>query len=55
MLTSQLGEAYKKGKLTERHLGKSVISAERAIDHTNPSGTLPLNEAGDFYSDEELI
>ena len=39
----------------ERRLGRSVISAERAIEHTNPSGSLPLNEAGDFDSEEELI
>ena len=39
----------------ERRLGRSVISAESAIDHTNPSGSLPLSEAGDFDSDEELI
>ena len=38
----------------ERRLGRSVISAERAIDHTNPSGSLPLNEPGDFCSEEEL-
>lgn len=34
---------------------RSVVSAERAIDQTNPSGSLPLNEAGDFDSEEELI
>ena len=32
----------------ESRLGHSVISAERAIDHTNPEGMLPLNEAGPF-------
>ena len=39
----------------ERRLGRSVISAERAIDHTNPSDSLPLNEPGDFCSEEELL
>jgi hypothetical protein len=32
----------------EKRLGRSVISSERAIDHLNPSGSLPLNEAGEF-------
>ena len=32
----------------EKRLGRSVISPERAIDHLNPSGSLPLNEAGEF-------
>lgn len=32
----------------ESRLGHSVISAERAIDHTNPEGMLPLNQAGPF-------
>ena len=32
----------------ESRLGRSVISAERAIDHTNPSDSLPLNQPGDF-------
>lgn len=32
----------------EKRLGRSVISAERAIDHTNPSDSLPLNQPGDF-------
>ena len=39
----------------ERRLGRSVISAERAIDHTNPSGSLPLNELGDFGDDEDVL
>lgn len=38
----------------ERHLGRSVISSERAIDHTNPSDSLPLNEPGDFGTSEEM-
>lgn len=32
----------------ESRLGRSVISAERAIDHINPSDSLPLNQPGDF-------
>lgn len=32
----------------EKRLGRSVISPERAIDHLNPSGSLPLNEIGEF-------
>ena len=32
----------------EKRLGRSVISSERAIDHLNPSGSLPLNEIGEF-------
>ncbi len=32
----------------ESRLGHTVISAERAIDHTTPEGMLPLNEAGPF-------
>lgn len=32
----------------ERRLGRSVVSPERAIDHLNPSGSLPLNEIGEF-------
>ena len=39
----------------ERRLGKSVISAERAIDHTNPSDSLPLNQPGDFGDGENLL
>ena len=38
----------------EKRLGRSVISSERAIDHTNPSDSLPLNEPGDFGTSEEL-
>ena len=38
----------------ERRLGRSVISSERAIDHTNPSDSLPLNEPGDFGTSEEM-
>ena len=38
----------------ERRLGRSVISSERAIDHTNPSDSLPLNEPGDFGTSEEI-
>lgn len=30
----------------------ALVASERAIDHTNPSGSLPLNEAGDFGSEE---
>lgn len=36
----------------ESRIGHTVISSERAIDHTNPEGMLPLNEAGPF-SDKE--
>mgnify|MGYP003294786450 CR=1 FL=1 len=32
----------------ERRLGRSVVSPERAIDHLNPSGSLPLNEIGEL-------
>ena len=32
----------------ESRLGHSVISSERAIDHTNPEGMLPLNETDSF-------
>ena len=32
----------------EKRIGHTVISSERAIDHTNPVGTLPLNESGPF-------
>ena len=32
----------------ERRLGRSVVSPERAIDHLNPSDSLPLNEIGEF-------
>ena len=32
----------------EQRLGHTIISSERAIDHINPEGTLPLNEAGSF-------
>ena len=35
----------------EERLGHSVISSERAIDHTNPEGSLPLNESGPFSED----
>ena len=38
----------------EKRLGRSVISSERAIDHTNPSDSLPLNEPGDFGTSEEI-
>ncbi len=38
----------------EKRLGRSVISSERAIDHINPSGTLPLNELEDFGTTEEI-
>lgn len=38
----------------EKRLGRSVISSERAIDHTNPSDSLPLYEPGDFGTSEEL-
>ena len=39
----------------ERRLGRSVISAERAIDHTNPSDSLPLNQPGEFGDGENLL
>ena len=39
----------------ERRLGRSVISAERAIDHTNPSDSLPLNQPGEFGNDESVL
>jgi hypothetical protein len=39
----------------ERRLGRSVISAERAIDHTNPSDSLPLNQPGEFGGDESVL
>lgn len=32
----------------EHRLGRSVISSERAIDHTNPEGLLPINEEDPF-------
>lgn len=38
----------------EKRLGRSVISSERAIDHTNPSDSLPLNEPGGFGTSEEI-
>lgn len=38
----------------EKRLGRSVISSERAIDHTNPSDSLPLNEPGGFGIFEEI-
>ena len=39
----------------EKRLGRSVISSERAIDHTNPSDSLPLNEHGDFGDNEDIL
>ena len=42
-------------KSVERRLGRSVISAERAIDHTNPSDSLPLNQPGEFGDGENLL
>lgn len=39
----------------EKRLGRSVISSERAIDHTNPSDSLPLNEPGDFGDNEDIL
>lgn len=39
----------------EKRLGRSVISAERAIDHTNPSDSLPLNQPGEFGDDESIL
>ena len=39
----------------EKRLGRSVISAERAIDHTNPSDSLPLNHPGEFGDDEDVL
>ena len=38
----------------EKRLGRSVISSERAIDHTNPSDSLPLYEPGGFGTSEEI-
>lgn len=35
----------------ERRIGHTVISAERAIDHINPEGKLPLNDAGTFFEE----
>lgn len=35
----------------EERLGHTIISAERAIDHTNPTGTLPLNDTKDFIEE----
>lgn len=35
----------------EGRLGHTVISSERAIDHTNPEGTLPMNETEPFTED----
>ncbi len=32
----------------EQRLGHTIISAERAIDHTNPEGMLPLNDPTQF-------
>ncbi len=32
----------------EQRLGHTIISAERAIDHTNPAGMLPLNDPTPF-------
>ncbi len=32
----------------ERRVGHTVISPERAIDHINPEGRLPLNDVGPF-------
>lgn len=32
----------------ERRIGHTVISSERAIDHTNPEGMLPFNEVAPF-------
>lgn len=32
----------------ERRVGHTVISSERAIDHINPEGRLPLNDVGPF-------
>ena len=39
----------------ERRLGRSVISAERVIDYTNPSDSLPLNQPGEFGDGENLL
>ena len=39
----------------EKRLGRSVISSERAIDHTNPSDSLSLNEPGDFGDNEDIL
>ena len=41
-------------EIVEKRLGRSVISSERAMDHTNPSDSLPLNEPGDFGTSEEI-
>ena len=41
-------------KNVEKRLGRSVISSERAIDHTNPSDSLPLNEPDGFGTSEEI-
>ena len=35
----------------ERRIGHTVISAERAIDHINPEGKLPLNDTGTFFEE----
>lgn len=32
----------------ETRIGHTIISSERALDHTNPEGMLPLNEEGPF-------
>ena len=39
----------------EKLLGRSIISSERAIDHTNPSDSLPLNQPGEFGDDESIL
>lgn len=39
----------------EKRLGRSIISSERAIDHTNPSDSLPLNQPGEFGDDESIL
>ena len=42
-------------KNVEKRLGRIVISSERAIDHTNPSDSLSLNEPGDFGDNEDIL
>ena len=32
----------------ETRIGHTIISSERAIDHTNPEGMLPLNDEEPF-------
>lgn len=32
----------------EARIGHTIISSERAIDHINPEGTLPLNDPEPF-------